>query len=367
MMISSDGGTTWDEAHIPTINGDRFYSVMDMSDGLIFMHVDNPGDTGHGTLYTSSSDGLIYSESLKHHLYPNGNTAHDFYKVNLLLLFVSFHLVAHLLRFICASASKLLHCSAYLSLLVQPTGWVGEGCYLQIHNKYSIHRNINARLPHSTKSAVGVVLVHGHVASNLQTTDPDVYLSTDGGYNFRKVLDGPHVYEIADSGGLLVAVPLEDYPNQVKFSTDEGHCWHVYQFTSDPIKFTGLLTEPGGHSMTFSIWGYHRDTKKWTVNVIDFSKIIHRHCDAENDYEPWIPHLSLSKVEGRQGCLLGRKEEFKKIKAGSWCRNGYSHVVDRREEKCTCSEEDYECDYGFVLLLDCCLLLNLCSFLHEIQ
>ena len=45
------------------------------------------------------------------------------------------------------------------------------------------------------------------------------------------------MYEIADSGGLLVAVPLEDYPNKVKFSTDEGHCWHVYQFTSDPLKY----------------------------------------------------------------------------------------------------------------------------------
>ncbi|GFR77046.1 sortilin [Elysia marginata] len=81
MMISSDGGTTWDEAKVPTINGDRFYSVMDMSEGLIFMHVDNPGDTGYGTLYTSSDNGLLYSESLQHHLYPNGNTAHDFYKI----------------------------------------------------------------------------------------------------------------------------------------------------------------------------------------------------------------------------------------------------------------------------------------------
>lgn len=38
-------------------------------------------DTGHGTLYTSSNMGVLYSESLKRHLFPNYNTVHDFYKV----------------------------------------------------------------------------------------------------------------------------------------------------------------------------------------------------------------------------------------------------------------------------------------------
>ncbi|GFR77048.1 sortilin [Elysia marginata] len=198
--------------------------------------------------------------------------------------------------------------------------------------------------PHLTLSQMFTL---GHVASNLQTTDPDVYLSTDGGYNFRKVLTGPHVYEIADSGGLLVAVPLEDYPDTIKFSTDEGHCWHSYKFTSDPLKFTGLLTEPGGKSMTVSIWGYHKDSKKWTVNGegAGSQKLFFDTFQSRDnrDYEEWIPHFSLSKIEGREGCLLGMKEQFRKIKAGSWCRNGYSHIVDRQEGKCACSEEDYEC------------------------
>ena len=38
-------------------------------------------DTGHGTLYTSGSEGIIYSESLRRHLYPNFGQIHDFYKV----------------------------------------------------------------------------------------------------------------------------------------------------------------------------------------------------------------------------------------------------------------------------------------------
>ena len=38
-------------------------------------------DSGHGTLYTSSTSGVVYSESLPRHLYPNFGEIHDFYKV----------------------------------------------------------------------------------------------------------------------------------------------------------------------------------------------------------------------------------------------------------------------------------------------
>lgn len=38
-------------------------------------------DTGHGTLYTSGVRGLVYSESLQKHLYPNYGEVTDFYRV----------------------------------------------------------------------------------------------------------------------------------------------------------------------------------------------------------------------------------------------------------------------------------------------
>ena len=38
-------------------------------------------DTGHGTLYTSANEGIIYSISLTRHLFPNYGEIHDFYKV----------------------------------------------------------------------------------------------------------------------------------------------------------------------------------------------------------------------------------------------------------------------------------------------
>lgn len=38
-------------------------------------------DTGHGTLYTSDATGIVFSESLQKHLYPNFEAVTDFYKV----------------------------------------------------------------------------------------------------------------------------------------------------------------------------------------------------------------------------------------------------------------------------------------------
>ncbi|CAG5130317.1 unnamed protein product, partial [Candidula unifasciata] len=304
--------------------------------------------TGHGVLYTSSSSGLVYSESLRNHLFPNYNIVHDFYKVESIR---GVYLASQM------SDDKSIHTmitynrGAEWKKVPRP---IGVECqndeksgdrYLEPTNGIAlVHGESGDRYLEPTN---GIVLVHAHVASNLQTTPPDVFLSTDGGYNFRRVLKGPHAYEIADSGGLLVAVPLDtDYPNVVKFSTDEGNCWHTYKFTSDEIKFTGLLTEPGGKSMTFGIWGYQKASKKWTVNVIDFNTIVTREC-KEDDYIKWIPHTSLNTKPGFEGCLLGRKETFKLIKKDSWCRNGYYKNMDVLTDNCKCTEEDYECDYGF--------------------
>ena len=58
----------------------RFYSILDMSEGLIFIHVSNPRSADHGTLYTSGSNGTVFSESLERHLFTH-NTLTDFYRV----------------------------------------------------------------------------------------------------------------------------------------------------------------------------------------------------------------------------------------------------------------------------------------------
>ncbi|XP_071083380.1 sortilin-like isoform X1 [Haliotis cracherodii] len=350
MMVSTNGGKTWNEAQLPTLDGDRFYSVLDMSEHLIFMHVDNPGDTGSGTLYTSAQAGVVYSESLLHHLYPNFNSVTDFYKVESMR---GVYLASQI------NEDKSIHTmitynrGANWQPIIPPQGDCkdhSKACQLQIHNIFSISKGVRAKPPISTANAPGLVLVHAHAADALQTTLPNIYITTDGGYNWRKTLDGPHYYQITDSGGLLVAVSTkQSMPKHIKFSTDEGNCWHDYKYTDEDIVFTGLLTEPGGRSMTVSIWGYSNDQQRqWVVYVINFADVITKKC-TDTDYEIWKPHSEMRRheKEGVEGCLLGLKQSFKKLKADSWCQNGYEHDVEKTEMSCRCTREDYECDYSF--------------------
>ena len=78
-----------------------------------------------------------------------------------------------------------------------------------------------------------------------------------------------------------MAIPADtNTPKTVKFSTDEGRCWHEYTFTEQPVVFTKLLTEPGNTAMSVAIWGYNEDTKMWKTHIIDFLKVIDTPCEA---------------------------------------------------------------------------------------
>lgn len=48
----------------------------------------------------------------------------------------------------------------------------------------------------------------GSVGDSMSAAKPDVYVSSDGGYNWICALRGPHHYRILDSGGLIVAVEV---------------------------------------------------------------------------------------------------------------------------------------------------------------
>ena len=59
----------------------RIDSANRLQDFFSIVNVISSIDSGHGVLYTSGSDGVVYSESLLRHLYPNFGVIHDFYKV----------------------------------------------------------------------------------------------------------------------------------------------------------------------------------------------------------------------------------------------------------------------------------------------
>lgn len=346
LHVSTDGGETWNIAQLPGIHDDMFISVLDMSEGMIIVHVDDPGDTGQGKIYTSDADGLIFSQSLDKHLFPNGNVITDFIKVasmrgvymaSQLDSDSSIHTMITFDRggeWDYVDAPKGMTCKEG----VQP-------CKLQIHSRYSILKEVNVpSMPLSIPAAPGLIIAHGNVADGLEVTPPDVFVTSDGGYNWNKALDGPHQYAITNFGGLIVAISkAEDTTDTIWFSYDEGHCWHEYKFTDEKLVITGLLPEPSSKSLNISIWGFGAEDHLWRAFTIDFSTVLTRKC-GKDDFVLWQPHEN----NGKDGCFLGLTESFKKVKPDSFCRISQEfEVVAVDHTPCKCTKVDFECDYGF--------------------
>uniref|UniRef100_A0A3P8QUM9 VPS10 domain-containing protein n=1 Tax=Astatotilapia calliptera TaxID=8154 RepID=A0A3P8QUM9_ASTCA len=364
MYFSSDQGDTFSQALLPSASTEQFYSILDGDEDMLFLHVDNPGDTFFGTMYTSDDRGILFSKSLERHLF-DGHRKSDFtnitslrgvYLTNKLDVdgriksVISFNRggtwrplkkpeninCGDKIKSVCYIEKKLI----YLS------------CNLHIHGEHSRNNHIVPMVTLSEPAAVGLVIAHGSVGDSLSSSqNPDVFVSSDGGYNWRGTLRGPHHYTILDSGGLIVAVEAhrEGQVKTIKFSTDEGQCWKLYNFTDQPFFFAGLASEPGTNAMTVSVWGFRPEEDgqpMWVAVTIDFQSLITRECN-DNDYEEWLAHSTEGGDSERNGCVLGVKETYRRLKKQSLCRNGRSFVVMKKQSPCLCTREDFLCDFGY--------------------
>lgn len=61
---------------------------------------------------------------------------------------------------------------------------------------------------------------------------------------------------------------------------------------------------------------------------------------GEQDYVEWLAHSDEGEKE-TDGCVLGYKETFQRLKSMSVCRKGRNYVVSKEQRPCPCSREDY--------------------------
>ncbi|XP_051885921.1 sortilin-like [Pristis pectinata] len=355
VYVSADQGDSWNKAQLPPVSHEQFYSILAADDEMIFIHVDEPGNNGFGTIYTSDDRGLLFSKSLERHLFSDTSGTTDFTNVTSLRgVYITNVLdednnIRSVITFDSGGEWKPLkkpdnsQCDA--------TAKNPQMCNLHIHAAYSISQTLDVPLaPLTAPNAVGLILAHGSVGDAISTMIPDVYVSDDGGYTWSKALTGPHYYAILDSGGLIVAVEsLPDKPiDIIKYSTDEGQCWKHYNFTNETFMFVGLVSEPGTKSMNVSLWGYKHEsiyTTTWLSITIDFEELLTRDCE-EKDYVRWLAHSTAAGAE-TDGCILGYKETFQRLTKASVCRNGRDYIVTKEQSFCPCTLNDYMCDFGY--------------------
>uniref|UniRef100_A0A3B3UU92 Si:dkey-159a18.1 n=1 Tax=Poecilia latipinna TaxID=48699 RepID=A0A3B3UU92_9TELE len=334
------------------VSSGHFYSILDGDEDMLFMHVDNPGDTFFGTMYTSDDRGILFSKSLERHLF-DGHRKSDFTNITSLRgAYLTNKLdidgrIRSVISFNRGGTWRPLKKPQNVNC----AGNV-KRCNLHIHGEHSRRNQIVPMLALSEPTAIGLVIAHGSVGDSLSSSQhPDVFVSSDGGYNWRGTLRGPHHYSILDSGGLIVAVEVhrEGQVKTIKFSTDEGQCWKSYNFTEQPFFFAGLASEPGTKAMNVSVWGFRPEEDgqpMWVAVTIDFQSLITRECNKK-DYEEWLAHSTDKRNSERNGCVLGMKETYRRLKKQSVCRNGRNFVVTKKQIPCPCTREDYLCDYGY--------------------
>ena len=120
-----------------------------------------------------------------------------------------------------------------------------------------------------------------------------MYLSSDGGHTWAEVLSGPHVFEIGDHGGIILAASSKQLiqllrkfkfnyffkfakdlnkTSIIKYSWDEGATWAEYDMKKS-FYVEAIATEPSNMEQRFIVYGKasNNSTDDSVVVMIDLT------------------------------------------------------------------------------------------------
>jgi len=240
--------------------------------------------------------------------------------------------------------NKILHCAG------------DEECSLHLYIKKGTSMPL-----HSHKNAHGLILANGNIGRALFTESDtkNVYFSRDGGLTWLEIAKGFHVFDLADHGGVLAMAGIDkDKSVSLKYSWNEAETWEKMKLSNQNGTVVDIFTEPNSSSQNFliQIEFYETDPEEETIQKfttiysINFEPMHIRPCKGPNfagspdsDYEIWAPY------GGRldEKCILGHRISYVRRKRSAECYNGVKFEHPISIENCECTEEDYECDYGF--------------------
>ncbi|KAK7442773.1 vacuolar protein sorting/targeting protein PEP1 [Stygiomarasmius scandens] len=220
-------------------------------------------------------------------------------------------------------------------------------CSLHLHG----YTNPKMVKPYSRPYAVGLMMGVGNVGLELADYHrSDTFLSRDAGFTWEAVHTDPYLWEIGDSGAIIIMARSDSPTDHVLYSTDEGRSWNSSYFSRERIHVKDIMTDPSGTTRRFVVFGSYLSQPYDVAIYIDFAGLTSRECVldedlAENDIELWSP----SESEGDEKCLFGRQTQYFRRRRNANCIVGNRTMPEPRILKnCTCTKEDFECEFGHV-------------------
>ncbi|KAK5084239.1 vacuolar protein sorting/targeting protein PEP1 [Lithohypha guttulata] len=383
---ASVDGQTFAAANFPrnfAVKHQQAYTVMDSSTHAVFLHVTvNPSQgQEYGTIIKSNSNGTNYVKVMDN---VNRDTPGyvDFEKMPGLEGVAMINVVANVEGVNDGNKknlkSMISHNDGSDWSLLPPPKKDADGrdykcvkedqkatadCSLHVHS-YTERRDKSATF--GSPTSVGIMMAVGNVGSQLDRKDgetTDTFITSDAGITWKSVRKGSFMWEYGDQGSIIVIVAEERATRSVFYSLDEGDSWEEYVFSPDvDMEISYITTVPSDNSRNFLLWGREVGSGNkpgvMTVNL-DFSELEERHrqcvLDEEDpansdDYYLWEPRHPFQN----ENCLFGHVAQYHRKKKDAQCYNGVRleegpHVIVRN---CTCSRQDYECDYNYQRLGD---------------
>jgi len=381
---ASVDGRTFAPAQFPKnfqVAHQQAYTVLDSSTHAVFLHVtvSTAPDREYGTIIKSNSNGTSYVLTINA---VNRDTEGyvDFEKMQGLEGVAMVNVVSNIGETKDGVKKKLKSMithndGAEWSLMPPPkTDALGndykcvgeankatEKCALHIHS-YTERADKSATF--SSPSAVGLMMAVGNVGDYLLRKDDaatDTFITRDAGITWKSVKKGSYIWEYGDQGSIIVIVEESKPTKVLYYSLDEGDTWKEFEFSpSVDMQIDAITTLPSDNSRNFLLWGREIGTGAkrgiFTVNV-DFSSLKERQRQCEldevnpvnGDYSLWEPKHPMQD----SNCLFGHVAQYHRKRTDADCYNG--KIIDHLHsiaQNCTCTRQDFECDYNYELNAD---------------
>ena len=133
-----------------------------------------------------------------------------------------------------------------------------DGCSLHLE----IYSHMGQLAPvYSSENAVGIVLGTGNMGPRLTDNNAkkSLFLSRDGGLNWKTIRDGSYIYEIGDHGALIVIAKKGWPTNFIEFSWDEGDSWEKLTISDKDLFIENVIIEPNSISQQFMVYGTYAE------------------------------------------------------------------------------------------------------------